>query len=119
MLSLQLPALTWVFLIGTPILISLGQLLFKVVGSRWGPGRPIQEMLLDPYLFGAMVVYAIASFTWIYALRTAPLGLAYTFNALGFIVVPALSLMVFGETLDWRYALGVTLIIAGMLIIHL
>lgn len=108
----------WGLLIGTPVLVSFGQVLFKVVGQRWSPEAGLLRLVLDPVFACSMAVYAAATLSWIVVLRTVPLGLAYTFTALGFALVPALSMLFFGEALGMRYAIGVACIVAGLLFIH-
>ncbi|MEL7140356.1 MAG: transporter [Pseudomonadota bacterium] len=118
MLSHTIPPLAWAFLIGTPLMVSFGQLLFKMVGSRWSEDRTLIHVFFDPYFIAAMVLYGTGALMWIFALRTAPVGLAYTFNALGFLFVPILSMAAFGEPLGWKYFAGVALILGGLYVIH-
>ena len=108
----------WGLLLGTPVLVSLGQVLFKCVGLRWSAGRGFLALLLDPYFVLAMAVYAAATLSWIVVLRIVPLGLAYAFTALGFVVVPLFSTLLFGEELGWRYVIGLGLVISGLIVIH-
>jgi undecaprenyl phosphate-alpha-L-ara4N flippase subunit ArnE len=110
----------WLGLTGTPALISLGQVLFKLVGERMNaaPAASWFSAAADPYFAAAMAVYAGATLSWIYVLRTVPLGLAYTFTSLGFIIVPLLSALLFGEAITLRDALGVMMIVAGLSVIH-
>lgn len=110
----------WIGLIGTPLLISGGQVLFKLVSARMSGvnAGAFQSLLFDPLFIGAMVVYAIATVSWILVLRSVPLAAAYSFTALGFLFVPILSYFLFGEALTLRYFTGAFLIIAGLTVIH-
>lgn len=110
----------WGGLIGTPLLISSGQVLFKLVSTRMsavGAGA-LQSIVIDPYFIGAMIIYAIATVSWIFVLRSVPLAAAYSFTALGFLFIPILSSVIFGEVLTLRYFLGAALIMAGLTVIH-
>ncbi len=111
----------WVGLIGTPLLISGGQVLFKVVSARMSTvdAGAFRSLVLDPYFLAAMIVYAIATISWILVLRSVPLAAAYSFMALGFLFVPILSIILFGEVLTLRYFVGALLIIAGLITIHI
>jgi len=62
--------------------------------------------VIDPYFIGAIIVYAIATFSWIIVLRSVPLAAAYSFTALGFLFVPILSSFILDEVLTLRYFLG-------------
>ena len=110
----------WVGLIGTPLLISGGQVLFKVVSTRMSAvdAGALRSIVLDPYFLAAMIIYAIATFSWILVLRSVPLSMAYSFMALGFLFVPILSSVLFNEMLTLRYFLGTALIMVGLTVIH-
>jgi undecaprenyl phosphate-alpha-L-ara4N flippase subunit ArnE len=110
----------WGGLIGTPLLISSGQVLFKLVSARMPAvdAGALRSLVLDPYFISAIIVYAIATFSWIIVLRSVPLAMAYSFTALGFLFVPILSSVIFGEVLTLRYFLGAVLIMTGLTVIH-
>ena len=110
----------WAGLIGTPLLISTGQVLFKLVSARVSVVNvgALRSLVIDPYFIGAMIIYAIATLSWILVLRSVPLAAAYSFTALGFLFVPILSILLFGEVLTLRYFVGAFLIMAGLIIIH-
>jgi len=110
----------WGGLIGTPLLISSGQVLFKLVSARVSAvdAGALRSLVIDPYFIGAMIVYAIATLSWIIVLRSVPLAAAYSFMALGFLFVPILSSVIFDEVLTLRYFLGTVLIMAGLTVIH-
>lgn len=112
--------MTWVGLISTPLLIAAGQVLFKLASRNVGDfgASGLFHLLLDPYLLIALVLYGSGTIVWIYVLKNVPLGIAYSFMALTFCVVPILAHFVFGEPLQWKYAVGVMLIVAGMLMIN-
>ena len=114
------PIAVWIGLIGTPLMIAGGQVLFKLVSARLPSGgiRNIGLVAFDPYFIGAMLVYLVATVSWIYVLRSVPLGIAYSFTALGFIFVPIVSMYLFGEPLTFRYFAGAGLITAGLMVIH-
>jgi multidrug transporter EmrE-like cation transporter len=107
----------YVLLVAFALLLSTGQVLFKqaaVVGN----GKPFHLTLFNGWVAAALVLYAIATGLWVWVLRTTPLSVAYPFVALGFILVPLAAHYLFAEPLDARYAIGVTLIIAGLLVMR-
>lgn len=115
--SLPIPVVVGLLL--TPILISAGQILFKLTSRRAGAAdlSGLVGLLLDPYLVTALAIYGLGTLVWIYVLKSAPLVTAYPFMALTFCLVPLLAFLVLGEPLSLRYGLGVGLIMTGLLVI--
>jgi undecaprenyl phosphate-alpha-L-ara4N flippase subunit ArnE len=109
----------WMALVGTPMLISGGQVLFKIVSSRISPATTLVGMVLDPYFVAAMIVYMLATFLWLYVLKIVPLGAAYTFTSLGFLIIPLISAYFFGEMLTWKYFIGTFLVMSGLVLIDI
>jgi undecaprenyl phosphate-alpha-L-ara4N flippase subunit ArnE len=117
--ALPLPVLAGLFL--TPLLVSAGQILFKLTGARAGGAdfASLLAVVLDPYLLFAFTIYGIGTIMWVYVLKSVPLTVAYPFMALTFCVVPLLAWLLLGETLSLRYGVGTSLIVAGLLIINI
>lgn len=116
-------ALIWTGLLLTPVMISVGQVLFKLAGGRID-GRTatgamgVLHTLLDPFLLVALAIYGTATILWIYVLRHVPLSQAYPFMALSFVLVPLASWLFFGETLGLRYWIGAGLLLSGMAVMN-
>ena len=110
----------WVGLIGTPILIAGGQLLFKLASARAGNAdlRGLAALLADPLLVVAVIIYGIGTIVWVYVLKLVPLTLAYSFMGLTFVFVPVLAHFLLGEEFGWRTAVGAVFIIAGLVIVN-
>lgn len=109
----------WVGLILTPLTISGGQILFKMASGRMGDANiaGFIRLISDPIFIVAIVIYAAATFLWVYVLRSVPLSIAYSFNALTFVIVPLLSVLLLGEVLTIRNVIGAAFIIAGLLVV--
>lgn len=107
-------------LILTPVLISAGQVLFKLTSNRAGSvgAEGLIKILTDPYLLVALGIYGIGTVVWVYVLKAVPLTVAYPFMALTFCVVPILAWQFLGETLSLRYGVGAALIISGLLVVN-
>lgn len=118
MTTLPLPILAGLIL--TPLLISAGQILFKLTSARAeGIGvAGLIAVMFDPYLIAAFTIYGIGTIVWVYVLKNVPLTMAYPFMALSFCAVPLLAWALLGETLTLRYALGAALIAAGLIVIN-
>lgn len=109
----------WIGLILTPVTIAVGQILFKMASGRMGDANiaGFIRLISDPVFILAVAIYAAATFLWVYVLRSVPLSIAYTFNALTFVIVPLLSVLFLGEVLTIRNYIGAVLIIAGLLVV--
>lgn len=116
MTSLPLPILA--LLIATPCAIAIGQVLFKVTSSRLleQTNQNILGVFLDPVFICAGILYAGATLLWIYVLKMVPLTYAYSFMALTFVFVPILAYTFLGEGIGFRYVIGTTFIITGLVI---
>ena len=105
----------YLLLLGFTLLMSTGQMLFKVAADS-GSGKPMPLAMLNGWMLAAIALYGGATLLWVYILRGTPLSVAYPFAALSFIIVPIGAWVLFGEALSWRYALGMVFIILGILL---
>ena len=64
--------------------------------------------------------YAASFYFLSLALRTMPLGIAYAiWSGLGIVLVSVIGLLVFGQKLDLAAVTGLSLIVAGVVIVNL
>ena len=111
------------------VLVSSAQL-----GMRWGmsrlpsPGQWLDMQTWSPIDFSAIAViavsimaYALSMLAWLLALRDLPLSRAYSLLAVSYPLVYTLAALLpfFHETFTVSKTVGVTLIVAGVLIINL
>ena len=113
-------------LIGFTLLMSMGQLLFKKtamtitnnsITEATGLLEGIIRALQIPWLYAALLVYALATVFWLYILQRVPLSIAYPFSAIAMILVPLLSTYFFSEKIALSYWVGASLIIMGITVI--
>ena len=97
--------------------LSIGQILFKfgAVGLAQS-GNFLNVKTATPIVI-AMFLYLVTSLAWIWVLRKIDLGRVYPLMALAFVIVPIGSHFVFGERFQTQYFLGLTLIIAGIVVV--
>ena len=74
------------------------------------------SLLVNHWLWVALVVYGLATLLWIHVLRTAPLNRAYPLFALAFVVVPIVEHFVWQQPLRWQSWAGGGLITLGVAI---
>nr|WP_225165036.1 transporter [Ensifer sp. IC4062] len=120
MMAFNLAPAVWFGLIFTPILISTGQILFKLTSARTDgfDFKGLAALVANPTLLAALALYGLGTIIWIFTLRSVPLTLAYSFMALTFCFVPLFAALFLGEALTIRYAAGAALIIGGMIVIN-
>jgi len=64
--------------------------------------------------------YALAFYFMSLTLRTMPVGIVYAiWSGLGIVLIALIGLVVFGQRLDLPAILGMGMILAGILVIHL
>lgn len=106
-------------LLAFSILLGAGQLLFKKVGLGLRGrtmGEGMVQLLFSPTLYIALLLYGAATVLWIWILSRVPLSQAYPFVALGVILVPIASMLVYGERVRPFFWIGAVLIVCGIAI---
>ena len=104
---------------GFAVALPIGQTLFKaaaVYDQRLTGPLPLRLLSNGP-LVGAFAWYGLTALFWFYILTRVPLSYAYTFSILGSGLVPMIAWLVFKEPLDWRFAGGYVLMLAGFMLI--
>ena len=67
-----------------------------------------------------VLAYAVSFYLLAMALRSIPVGIAYAvWSGLGIVFIAAIGFVVFGQRLDLPAVLGMAMILAGILVIHL
>ena len=109
----------YILILTVVVVISVGQILFKTVGLRIGD-RGFGVLISDPaaatLFLTSLLLYGVATFGWIWALRQVPLSTAYLFMSLGFVLVPLMAHFLFGEAVTLRFAAGTILILGGIVL---
>ncbi len=114
------------YLIGFVVLMgfdTLAQLSFKLAGNEALPlewsSAWLARVFGQPWVYGAVVGYIGAFFTWMTLLKHAPIGPAFAASHLEVVSVMLLSLWLFQEPLSWPRALGALAIVAGIVCLGL
>ena len=107
-------------LLTVAFILGIGQLFFKIAAGRLVVGRGLAALawsMVGWPMATVLTLYAIATVLWVYLLHGLPLSRAYPFIALVFAFVPLLSCIVFRDSLDLRYGIGLVLMVAGLYLI--
>lgn len=108
---------TLLLILVTVLGLSVGQILFKLAAADLPKsGDWALTSLFSRWLIVAFIVYFAATASWVLALRSTPLRLAYPLAALGFIIVPVLAHFVLGEPFRTNTFVGSLVIVVGVLI---
>ena len=111
----------WFYLIGFLLLMgfdSIGAISFKYAGMHALPVQANAAWLLrlfgKPWIYGEVIGYVGAFFTWMTLLKHAPIGPAFAASHLELVSVMLLSVWLFNEPLTLAHVLGAVAIIAGI-----
>lgn len=111
----------WFYLIGFLLLMafdSVGAISFKYAGMHALPVEANTAWLLrlfgKPWVYGAVIGYVGAFFTWMTLLKHAPIGPAFAASHLEVVSVMLLSVWLFDEHLTLARVLGAIAIVAGI-----
>lgn len=96
--------------------IAFGQILFKLSATGFQKAGTLYDPASLGILTGALVLYGLTTIGWVWILQRAELGRVYPLMALAFVIVPVLSYIFLHESFNRQYALGVLLIISGILV---
>lgn len=67
-----------------------------------------------------VIFYGLSFYFMSYALKVMPVGIVYAiWSGLGIVLIACIGYLLFGQKLDLAALLGLALIIAGILVIHL
>jgi len=108
---------TMSLILGTILLLSLGQVLFKYASHGLELSKP--STLLSLPLLAALTVYGAATVAWLFVLSQVPLSAAFPFYGLGFIFVPFLSWWLLHEPIRPSIIIGGFVIMIGVFITSL
>lgn len=114
------------YLLGFLLLMAfdtLSQVSFKYAGNGAFPPEASIAWLLrvfsQPWVYGAVVGYVGAFFTWMALLKHAPIGPAFAASHLEVVSVMLLSIWLFDEHLTAARVLGAIAIVAGIVCLGL
>lgn len=121
MTNLRRLSSTRFYLIGFLLLMAfdtLAQVSFKLAANHAMPlafgAAWMLRVFTAPWIYGAIVGYIGAFFSWMTLLKRAPIGPAFAASHLEVVSVLAISVLYFDERLSWQQLLGSVLIVAGI-----
>jgi undecaprenyl phosphate-alpha-L-ara4N flippase subunit ArnE len=103
-----------VLIVTTVLLLSVGQVLFKLASARLDFSLAGIHGLINLNLIMAIIIYFFATGMWLLVLKEIPLRAAYPYVALAFVFVPLMAHFILGEKLYATTYIGAALIFAGV-----
>ena len=106
-------------------LAATGQLMLKhgmqlaTARAHSSHGSLVIAAATTPWVLLGLVVFAVSAVAWLGALSRVPLNVAYPFNALGYIVILAASVVVLHERANLLTWAGSLLVVGGLVIVVL
>lgn len=114
------------YLLGFALLMgfdTFAQVAFKKAGNSALPVEAslawLWRLAVEPWVYGAILGYIGAFFTWMHLLRRAPVGPAFAASHLEVVSVMLLSVWVFNEPLTFIKLAGAVAILAGIVCLGL
>jgi drug/metabolite transporter (DMT)-like permease len=120
----HLTATSVALLLFSVITASTGQVMLKrgmqIATARARDGGSLAvHAATSPWVLLGLVVFGISAITWLAALSRVPLSVAYPFNALGYLVILTVSVLVLHERATILTWAGSVLVVSGLLIVVL
>ena len=99
------------------------QLSFKLAGMHAFPPQANVQWVLrlatQPWIYGAILGYTGAFFTWMRLLQRAPIGPAFAASHLEIVSVMLVSSLMFGEHIGYGQVIGAVVIVSGIICLAL
>ena len=113
----------YLILIVSVLLAVAGQLMMKHGMNQFGTFSITQivfkviPMLMNPWVFGGFVAFALSSIFWLAVLSRLNLSVVYPMVSLGYVVVAIASVLIFKENISFIRWVGIAVICFGVLLI--
>jgi multidrug transporter EmrE-like cation transporter len=112
------------YLAATIIFTVYGQLVIKWQVGKAGAlpeglaekGLFLFRLFLNCWILSGFIAAFLASLAWMAAMTKFDLSYAYPFMSLAFVLVLVLSSLFFQEPITWSKLVGMTLIVAGIVV---
>lgn len=119
--------MSFLYIIGCVAFTVYGQIILKWRVQSFGPlpegahekAIYLCKVIIDPFVLSGFAAAFIASLFWIAAMTRFELSFAYPFMSLAFVLVLAISVLFFNESMNWYKLAGTSLIIMGLSITYL
>lgn len=118
----SIPLRDWVAIIGSVMLNASAQIFLRL-GLRGAKisalvaasdVRMLVTTIINPYIFGGMLCYAISILLWMYVLSQQPVGVAYPMMSLAYVAAVVMGWLFLGESFSLSRIIGLAFIMVGV-----
>lgn len=98
-----------------------GQILWKIGLAEISLGslKDIILAMFNKYIFGGLVIYAVATIYWFYLLKTHDLTKVYPLQSMSYIISMAAGYFILNEKISANTFVGTLIILIGVVVISL
>lgn len=93
---------------------TLGQILFKL--ALHGQALSLR-VVISPIMILGFFSYGLSSILWLMVLAKMPLGIAYPFISINFVLIALAGSLFFHERFIWQQGIGMLLLVVGLILI--
>lgn len=91
--------------------------MLKFAGNHLLPGvSVIFAFIANPWLWCSFLASGLGLVFWSIALRGMPLAKAYPWTAMIYVLTSIASILIFNDSVDFRYCIGMILVVVGVFI---
>jgi multidrug transporter EmrE-like cation transporter len=105
---------------GSQVLLKFGMSAPDIQIALAQTDKPLQiaiAIVTSPLVLGGLFCFGLSALFWLFVLSKIPLSTAYPFVALGIVVTAISGRMLLGEPISAIKAVGIVLIVSGVLAI--
>jgi len=105
---------------GSQVLLKLGMSASEIqlaLAQAQGPLRIATSVMSSPLVLAGLTCFGLSALVWLFVLSKIPLSTAYPFVALGIAITAASGRILLGEPISAVKALGILLIVSGVMVI--
>jgi multidrug transporter EmrE-like cation transporter len=97
--------------------VASSQVMLKFAGNHISPNVSMGfAFIVNPWLWGSFLASGMGLVFWSIALRGMPLAKAYPWTAMIYVLTSIASILVFNDSVDFRYCTGMVLVVLGVFI---
>ena len=99
--------------------VGLSTLYKPAVFAKFEVLKTCYMNLLNPYVIFSLFCTGVAGLAWILVIKKMPLGKAYPFISLNYVIISLISTLFFDEVLSMTAIAGIGLIMCGTMLLGL
>lgn len=112
-------SLSSVCVVSGHLMIKAGLNTLTVAGTAHsGVLARVAHLMMQPEVVGGLLIYSFGTVCWMIAVSQKDISFLYPLSSVNYVLVVAASAVLFAEVISTRRALGVALIVLGMILLN-